>query len=942
MTLRFGSPENAVLLAVLPVLALVWWKSPVYVSPRARVRVFALRVLSVLFLVLALVDPRLPRTEKGTGRGLAVVLDVSDSIGPETARRTAAALWEHLPAWRQAAGPGARFHLGMLGSSVLAVPENAIAQARPGTSADPLNAEIDRRRQGPGKRSTNLADALSFARDAFPPSVAARLVLVTDGRTTRGDLEPELMATKLRGIRIHPVALSPDKVDPLYVESLQAPAQVFVGDEFTVGARIASANAGSVNLTLRRDGTVVEKKLVTVKPGITTWTTRLPADSAGAIPLELSVDAIDVADLHPENNVHSAFVRCRQIPKILVASADPRTPLALVEALSRANLQVERKGFRELGNNEGLLDPYAALVIDAPGPQDLDAGQQEAIRRYVMRKGGGLLVSGAKSSLAKGTWLRETLEEALPVHLVPRAEASPFALYLLLDSSGSMAGAPIAQVKFAAKRLISLMSGRFLGVIHFDTSPHTAVRLQQVGANRLEVQTDIDAIQANGGTAFGSSMQKAYDELMALGTSQNHVLLLSDGQPSDAFLVKSMYAKFNQAGIKVSTVGIGQQVNQGLLQEIAVRCGGKYYDVQDLSQVVTIFEDEVERLIGPPFEESTFKPKAVPNHFLVKDTRPGDLPPLHGYLGTTLKKGADAALVNDFGDPILATWQYGLGKAAVWTADMHGPWSRDWRAWTSGFAPFFEAVIKALVRSEVSDFKLSIHVLGREARVVVDAIDKEGRFLNGERLTVVVRPPEGSAERFALRQVEEGRYEGSFPVEVRGFYEATLLRSDGGLDERLNDGGVAVGSDPEYHPGPVDAVTLERLAATTGGRVLSDLSEVASLLELEEANAREEVTPLWPGLAALALLLFFAEVAYRRLGKVHVTHLEDLEGGGGDATYRRIAENYLRMAEDHDQKGEKGAAQQCYLKARSYFLKAENEDQASKMWEKYRRLDRNA
>ena len=48
---------------------------------------------------------------------------------------------------------------------------------------------------------------------------------------------------------------------------------------------------------------------------------------------------------------------------------------------------------------------------------------------------------------------------------------------------------------------------------------------------------------------------------------------------------------------------------------------------------------------------------------------------------------ADVILNADPRDPLLARWQYGLGRAAVWTSDLKGQWGRDWVAWPE-FARF--------------------------------------------------------------------------------------------------------------------------------------------------------------------------------------------------------------------------------------------------------------
>src|SRR5207302_645535 len=56
----------------------------------------------------------------------------------------------------------------------------------------------------------------------------------------------------------------------------------------------------------------------------------------------------------------------------------------------------------------------------------------------------------------------------------------------------------------------------------------------------------------------------------------------------------------------------------------------------------------------------------------------GDLPPLSGYVATTPKERAVTALETERGHPLLAHWQYGLGRVVAWTSDAQQGWASDW------------------------------------------------------------------------------------------------------------------------------------------------------------------------------------------------------------------------------------------------------------------------
>ena len=56
-------------------------------------------------------------------------------------------------------------------------------------------------------------------------------------------------------------------------------------------------------------------------------------------------------------------------------------------------------------------------------------------------------------------------------------------------------------------------------------------------------------------------------------------------------------------------------------------------------------------------------------------------PQLLGYNGTTAKSAAQTVLVSARDDPLLAQWQYGLGRSVAWTSDSTGRWAKNWVGW---------------------------------------------------------------------------------------------------------------------------------------------------------------------------------------------------------------------------------------------------------------------
>lgn len=54
---------------------------------------------------------------------------------------------------------------------------------------------------------------------------------------------------------------------------------------------------------------------------------------------------------------------------------------------------------------------------------------------------------------------------------------------------------------------------------------------------------------------------------------------------------------------------------------------------------------------------------------------------MNAYIAVTPKQTAQVSVVSEKEDPILAEWQYGLGKTIAYTSDTSGKWAGDWARW---------------------------------------------------------------------------------------------------------------------------------------------------------------------------------------------------------------------------------------------------------------------
>src|SRR4030095_6383599 len=115
------------------------------------------------------------------------------------------------------------------------------------------------------------------------------------------------------------------------------------------------------------------------------------------------------------------------------------------------------------------------------------------------------------------------------------------------------------------------------------------------------------------------------------------------------------------AGITLSTVGAGGGSNP-FLQNLAQQGGGRFYDAANPASIPDIFLKETEQVAGQQIIEEPFFPIQTGASPIIRGLETG-FPQLVGYNGTTAKSAAQTILVSPRDDPLLAQWQYGLGRS---------------------------------------------------------------------------------------------------------------------------------------------------------------------------------------------------------------------------------------------------------------------------------------
>src|SRR5487761_263077 len=177
----------------------------------------------------------------------------------------------------------------------------------------------------------------------------------------------------------------------------------------------------------------------------------------------------------------------------------------------------------------------------------------------------------------------------------------PLNLSVVIDRSGSMYDEQrlefvVEAVKFLAANLTPQDK---VSIVAFADKAKVIVTPEEA-TNRDAVTRaidDIDMLEIGGGTQMALGMRAAIEEVKKnLDTSRlNRVLVLTDGQTYEETACIDLVQQ-NRDKISFSTMGVGVEFNEKLLQRLAQDSNGKYHFIGNPGDIPTIFDDELQGL----------------------------------------------------------------------------------------------------------------------------------------------------------------------------------------------------------------------------------------------------------------------------------------------------------------------------------------------------------
>jgi uncharacterized membrane protein len=779
-------------------------------------------------------------------------------------------------------------------------------------AANPVMAGGPIRKDGTG---TDIAGAIQLGLATFDKDSMRRLVLISDGNPTMGDTDAAVAAAVAQHVPIDVMPLHYQIDHEVSMEKFVAPTWKREHEPFSLSVVLKNTNDTPVtgtltvtdanrpmNLDLTRPGDHPTLKVTldagsTDHPSLTRVPIHVPPLAPGVHQFHAQFNPDDGSDASKvdtmtDNNGGDAFTFVQGKGRILyVDDSEQHNGDTLLGALQANGINIDQADHipsSQFPPDLIELQNYDAIILSnvACGNGGLNESQQQNLSTYVHDMGGGLVVIGGPNTFGAGGWRGTKLADVLPVEMdIPAKRTIPKgALVLAMDPAEAPDGNGWGR-KCAEAAANALSPQDDIGIISYGgragynwdlplgPKGNGAALSNAIGNWYLgDLPSFQDAITL---ALYGDGTSKG---LIADDARSKHIIVITDDDPqmpSDALIE---VCKANHITVSTITVypHMPGNVAPGTLK-LAKSTGGKSFGpIEDHpDQLPQIFIKEATVVRRSLISESE---KGIP---LTLQRGPSEtikgisdrLPSVRGMVLTGKKASPQVQYPITAGaesDPLLATWQTGLGKVVCYMSDAGGKWGYFW-VQSPEYTKLWTQIVKSVTRPPMSNrFEVNVTSSGTKGHIVVEGLDKDDTFLNFSSLggKVVGPDPTKPAVDEHLVQTGPGRYEGDFDMPDKGTYVAVLQYSDtNGETGYLPVSGVSQSSSPEMRDLKSNDELLEDIAKRTKGRMLPvfDADQAGFFERTADLPPAESSLPVWDRLIPLLMALILLDVAARRI-----------------------------------------------------------------------------
>lgn len=714
----------------------------------------------------------------------------------------------------------------------------------------------------PVSTATNMENALSTAMTLLDDSRSGRIVLITDGEVNEGDMTAMAPSINAGAVEVKVLKAQKEAAAEVYVDRLDVPEKISIGDTFAIEVNVVSNVSTDATLYLYQGRALKNTETVRLEPGDNHFVFNDTHTDSGLASYRVVVDA--AADTQTVNNEYYAYTTIETAPKVLIIEGQAGMGSEFGRLMDAANVAwdvVTPAGTPE--SLDALLEYKSVITVDVHA-DDLKAGFMDTLETYVRDYGGGFIATGGENSFALGAYKDTPLERILPVSmdLEGEKEIPSMTMVMVIDHSGSMGDGDgrttnLELAKSAALAALENLRGSDkIGVLGF--SDDFTWNCPIMAASDIQkAQDGITAMNVTGGTSIYPALAEAVDALEKDDSALRHIILLTDGQ--DGFRdYANLLERIDKNNITLSTVSVGQSADEGLLTDLAKAGNGRYYHTDITTNLPRIFAKEVFLSAKAYLNNRDFVPAVSSNNTVITSVAAAGLPVLHGYVAATARDTADVLLVSDTSDPILATWQYGLGRTVAFTSDVKNMWTSGYAGWDM-YTAFWKNIVGSTITADSSgDISGTALMDGSTPKITYTTKDYSG----DTQVSALCTSADGQSEEIILTPTSPGTFEGTLGGGGgTGVYSINIRQSDGGTVSHTLNTALAVPYSKEYRFAE-NTADFDGFVTSVSGSYILGPDEVFDT-QLQKVFA---VRPLTAVFLVLAVMVFMADIILRRLG----------------------------------------------------------------------------
>jgi uncharacterized membrane protein len=683
---------------------------------------------------------------------------------------------------------------------------------------------------------------------------------MSDGNENSGDAMAAVLAAKPLGVTIDVLPMGMSRANDVSVQKVQVPPRLKKGQAFEVKIFVQADQAQTAAVRLYRNEQYLGEQKVELSAGKNLFTFPQMLPEQGFYNYDVRVDA--PGDPVPQNNRAHGFTTVSGDRRILIVSAEPDQDQPLAAALRSSGVEISLVGINGFPSTLAEMQSYDAIFISNLAAGDLGTDRQKLLESAVRDFGVGLVCVGGDQTYAAGGYRGTPLEDTLPVNMeldskkVLPSGAVVLVMHGMEFANGNQVARDCAQGVLAALGPMDQM-----GVILWDGNEHWLFDLQPV-SNKKSLAQQIAGMQQGDLGSFQHILELSHESLKKSTANLKHIIIFSDGDPGAPS--QALMQAIVGDRITISTVLIAGHSGPETMISMADQGKGRFYNVTSPNDLPQIFLKETAVILKSAIYEDPFKPQLRSSSEVVRGIAATEYPTLLGYVATTPKPRAETPLWTDKGDPLLAHWQYGLGRAVAFTSDAKPKWGKLWLNWDK-YRQFWSQISQwSLRRLENANFTTEVTVEKGEGLINLEALDEKGDYRNFLNLQTVVLSPKGERQTVRLEQTGPGHYEGRFLTKDVGAYLLNVVERKDGKVQATQALGASVSFSPEFSASEPNLNLLRRIAETGGG-VMLDRNDLTQNPFLHHRLKTYQPHNLWEALLKLAIILFTLDVAVRRI-----------------------------------------------------------------------------